>query len=249
MNLRKAPHKAAVITGGGHRLGRIFSAALAKRGYSILLHYNQSEAPARQTAQTLEEAGVRVGLVKADLTCDEDIAKLFKEIDKFLLEKDATLQVLVNSAAIMGKTPLKDVSMKEWDHIMDLNARAPFFLAVNSAKRMIEDGVIINISDVASRKLWVNYPVYIASKSTLEVLTRLLAKDLAPSVRVNALAPGLVIPQHGLSRSEWKKLVSRLPLRKAVTESELGDAFLFLIDNKSMTGHTLVLDGGYSLVA
>ncbi len=229
-------------------MGRIFSTSLAKRGFSLIVHYHQSAELAIQTARILEPTGVPVQLMKADLTREDDIIEFFKEIDQYLLQQDVVLQVMVNSAAIMISTPPKEVTYNAWDTVMNLNSRAPFFLAVNAAKRMVKGGVIINISDVASNKLWTNYSVYIASKSILEVLTRILAKDLAPNIRVNALAPGLVLPQEGMSNKEWQTLVSRLPLQKAVTEKDLAESFLFLLDNESITGQTLVLDGGYSLV-
>ena len=136
----------------------------------------------------------------------------------------------------------------EWDATFALNLRAPFLLAQQAASRMAEGGLIVNITDVAAHKLWSRFPAYVISKSALETLTRLLAKSYAPRIRVNAIAPGLVLPSNHVTQAEWEKLIQRLPLKRPTSLDEVAKALTFLLDNTSVTGQTIVVDGGYSLI-
>ena len=113
---------------------------------------------------------------------------------------------------------------------------------------MVDGGLIVNISDVGAHKTWTGYPAYAVSKSGVETLTRLLAKAYAPSIRVNAIAPGLVLPPEGFPPGKWEELVGRLPLKRPASLDEVASALTFLLDNPSITGQTVVLDGGYSLL-
>jgi len=111
-----------------------------------------------------------------------------------------------------------------------------------------EGGLIVNISDSGAAKTWTGYPAYEVSKAGLEMLTRLLARSLAPSIRVNAIAPGLILPPPDFPQAEWERLVLRLPLKKPGSPEAVIHALLFLIDNQYVTGETLVVDGGYQLI-
>jgi len=108
--------------------------------------------------------------------------------------------------------------------------------------------LIVNITDIGAHKLWTGYPAYVISKSALETLTRLLAKEYAPRIRVNAIAPGLVLPPDEIAPDEWEKLIQRLPLKRPAAPADIASALEFLLRNQSITGHTLVVDGGYSLL-
>jgi len=157
------------------------------------------------------------------------------------------LRVLVNSAAGMQRRELQNTSSADWDATFALNLRAPFILAQQAAIRMVEGGLIVNITDVGAHKLWTGYPAYVVSKAGLETLTRLLAKAYSPGIRVNAIAPGLVLPSNDLSIGEWEILVERLPLKQSASLEDIAAALTFLVDNPSITGQTIVVDGGYSL--
>jgi NAD(P)-dependent dehydrogenase (short-subunit alcohol dehydrogenase family) len=113
---------------------------------------------------------------------------------------------------------------------------------------MTEGGLIVNISDAGAGKAWTGYPAYAVSKSGLETLTRLMAKTYAPTIRVNAISPGLVLPSANIPRDEWEKLVSRLPLKHPAAPEDISLALDFLIKNESITGQTIVVDCGYSLI-
>ncbi|MDO9303415.1 MAG: SDR family oxidoreductase [Anaerolineales bacterium] len=236
----------ALVTGGAHRLGKAFALTLARMGYDLLLQYHSAEEQAQKTKKEIESLGVKVYLFQADLTQSDQIQSLFSQLD-FILHPSAFI-LLVNSAAIMPAGNPRELELQDWDAALDLNLRAPFLLAQQSAKRMTAGGLIVNITDIGAQKAWSRYPSYSVSKAGLESLTKLLARALAPSIRVNAIAPGLVLPSDVVTREQWDKLVKKLPLKRAATLDEITYTLQFLINNEYITGQTIVVDGGYSLI-
>jgi pteridine reductase len=234
----------ALVTGGAHRLGKLFSLTLAQRGFAILLHYHLSSSNADETVKEIRALGIPAYVVQADLTNEKGLFSLLSMLDSL----PHRLKVLVNSAAVMPKRNIQDITAADWDAVFALNLRAPFLLGQQAALRMGEGGLIVNISDVGARKLWTGFPDYVVSKSALETLTRLQAKAYGPDIRANAIAPGLVIPSNDVSPEEWKKLVDRLPLKRSTTLEDVSGALKFLLDNPSVTGQTVVVDGGFSLI-
>ncbi len=235
----------ALVTGAARRLGRSIALGLAQEGYAVGLHYHQSGEDALQTAEEIRAAGVPVSLFRADLTDPAQIEKMFGEVEL----QYGRLQVLINSAAIMVQGNLCQLTVPVWDAIMALNLRAPWLCAQCAARLMQNSGgVIINISDSGARKTWTGYSGYIISKSGLEVLTRLLARTLAPAIRVNAVAPGLILPPESMPAEDWQRLVKRLPAQKAGTPEDVVEAILYIIRNPYLTGQVIVVDGGYQLI-
>jgi NAD(P)-dependent dehydrogenase (short-subunit alcohol dehydrogenase family) len=234
----------ALVTGAAHRLGKAFALALAGRGYAICLHYLNSARAANQTESEIRALGVPAYKVRVDLRDPERIPDLFAFVDRL----DEPLQVLVNSAAVMAPGTPADLALEDWDAALELNLRAPFLCARLAAQRMQSGGLIVNVSDVGARKAWSMYPSYTVSKAGLESLTRLLARALAPSIRVNAIAPGLVLPAETMDPQEWQRLIGRLPLKRAGRPEEIASALEFLLANEYVTGQTIVVDGGYSLL-
>ena len=230
----------ALVTGAAHRLGKTFALTLARLGYDILLHYHSSEEAAIQTRAELEPLGRRISLAKADLTDLEQIQSLVANL--------GSLSVLVNSAAFMPGGNVDALSIENWDSSLDLNLRAPFFLAQECARKMTDGGLIVNITDVGAQKAWSRYPSYTVSKAALESLTRILARALAPKIRVNAIAPGFVLQSDIVPPEEWERLIQRVPLKRPARPEEIASALGFLIKNEYITGQTIVVDGGYSLV-
>jgi pteridine reductase len=163
-------------------------------------------------------------------------------------EFKAPLRVVVNSAAVMPVGNPRDLTLRDWNSALDLNLRAPFLIAQAAARRMTMGGLIINISDIGAHKAWTRYPSYVTSKAGLEALTQTLARAFAPEIRVNAIAPGLALPSDVVSEEQWHKLVSRLPLKRPATLEEITSTLEFLIKNEYITGQTIVVDGGYSLI-
>ncbi len=238
----------ALVTGAAHRLGKVFALSLARHGYDLVLHYHRSQEAARQTQAEVESIGKRAILLQADLTKPGDIQSLFSELDHILQSSSFTLRVLINSAALMPSGKVDSLALEDWDFPLDLNLRAPFLLAQECAKKMTGGGLIVNITDVGAQKAWSRYPSYTVSKAALESLTRILARALAPGIRVNAIAPGLVLQSDIVSDEEWQRLINRIPLKRPARIEEIASALEFLLENEYITGQTIVVDGGYSLV-
>lgn len=234
----------ALVTGSARRLGKAFALSLARMGYSIALHYRGSADEAEHAVNEIRALGVDCLPIRADLTVPEKIDFLFSLVDEF----KSPLKVVVNSAAVMPVGNPREMDLRDWDSTLDLNLRAPFLIAQQAAKRMTNGGVIVNITDIGAQKTWSRYPSYTVSKAGLESLTKLLARAFAPDIRVNAIAPGLVLPSDVVSNEQWEKLVARLPLKRPATLDEITHALEFLIKNEYITGHTLAVDGGYSLL-
>ncbi|HEX9386538.1 MAG TPA: SDR family oxidoreductase, partial [Anaerolineales bacterium] len=220
----------ALVTGAAHRLGKVFALTLARQGFDIILHYHQSLDEALQTQAEIESVGRRVILSQADLT---DLSQI-----QFLISNLDSLSVLVNSAAFMPSGNVDLLTIENWDRSLDLNLRAPFLLAQECAKKMTNGGLIINITDVGAQKAWSRYPSYTVSKAALESLTKILARALAPQIRVNAIAPGFVLQSDIVTDEEWQRLINRIPLKRPARTEELASALEFLVKNEYITGQT-----------
>ncbi|MDQ2692905.1 MAG: SDR family oxidoreductase [Chloroflexota bacterium] len=230
----------ALVTGAAHRLGKAFAQTLAQQGFDLILHYHQSIEAAQKTQTEIESAGSRVRLSRADLTDPAQIRSLVASLD--------SLSVLVNSAALMPGGGVDGLTLEDWDTSLDLNLRGPFLLSRECARKMTGGGLIVNITDVGAAKAWSRYPSYTVSKAALESLTRVLARALAPAIRVNAIAPGLVLQSDNVDEEEWQRLVKRIPLKRPGRADEMGSALEFLLKNEYITGQTITVDGGYSLL-
>ena len=230
----------ALVTGAAHRLGKFFALTLARQGFDIVLHYHSGEEEARQTQAEIESLSRNVTLAQADLTDPLQINSLISTLQ--------SLSVLVNSAAFMPHGNVDSLSIENWNTSLDLNLRAPFLLAQACAKKMTEGGLVVNITDVGAQKAWSRFPSYTVSKAALESLTKILARALAPKIRVNAIAPGFVLQSDIVPPEEWERLIGRIPLKRPARSDEITSALEFLLQNEYITGQTIVVDGGYSLV-
>jgi pteridine reductase len=230
----------ALVTGAAHRLGKSFALTLARLGYDIVLHYHSADDAALQTQAEIESLKRNVILAQADLTQSDEINSLISNLQ--------SLKVLVNSAAFMPHGTVESLSIENWDTALDLNLRAPFLLAQEASKKMNDSGSIINITDVGAQKAWSRYPSYTVSKAALESLTKILARALAPKIRVNAIAPGFVLQSDIVPAEEWDRLIGRVPLKRPARTEEITSALEFLLKNEYITGQTIVVDGGYSLI-
>ena len=230
----------ALVTGAAHRLGKTFALTLAQHGFDIILHYHHSLDTALLTKAEIESYGRRVLLAPADLTDPKQIKSLISNLESF--------DVMVNSAAFMPSGNVDALSIENWDMSLDLNLRAPFLLAQEASDKMTDGGLIVNITDVGAQKAWSRYPSYTVSKAALESLTRILARALAPKIRVNAIAPGFVLQSDIVPPKEWERLIQRVPLKRPARAEEIASALEFLLQNEYITGQVIVVDGGYSLV-
>lgn len=237
--------KVALVTGSAKRLGRAVALRFAREGADLVIHHRASPVEAQETVGEIERLGRRAIAVSADLTRVSEIRKLMEEVEKTF----GRLDVLVNSAANFIHTEFESTTEVIWDSSLDTNLKAPFFCA-QAATRMLKKsrGVIVNFADVGGILAWPGYVPHCVSKAGVIMLTRALAKTLAPEIRVNAIAPG-TITMPG-DPPEWEAdFVKLAPLRRTGRPNDIADAVLYLIQAEFMTGHTLVLDGGRSLDA
>ncbi|HEV8216796.1 MAG TPA: SDR family NAD(P)-dependent oxidoreductase, partial [Gemmatimonadaceae bacterium] len=188
--------RTAIVTGAGHRVGRALAVALGERGMRVVVHYNATADGARETARAIEAAGGEAVTVGADLTNVDEISTVVDAA----VSRFGTIDVLVNSAAVMTRLPFGEVDARRWSQTIDLNLRAPFFLTQAAAPHLRKArGVVVNIADLAAFETWPGYIPHGISKSGVVYLTRALAAVLAPEVRVAAIAPGTVLLPEGWS--------------------------------------------------
>jgi pteridine reductase len=235
--------RVALVTGAAKRIGRAVAVRLATEGADVVIHYNRSKAEANGAVAEIEKLGRKSVALQADLCSVADIKHLFQQT----AEQFGRLDILVNSAANFLPAQLADATEKMWDTALDTNLKAAFFCAQAAAPLLKQShGVIINFADIGGILPWAGYIPHCASKAGVIMLTKCLAKALAPEVRVNAVAPG-TITMSG-DPSEWEAdFIRRAPLRRAGTTDDVADAVSFLIHSTFITGHILVLDGGRTL--
>ena len=232
--------KVALVTGAGHRLGRAFALALAERGAAVAVHYNSSDAGARETVDAIKARGGSATAFQGNLV---DAACPQILIDEVVATMGG-LDILINSAAVMERTPVGEVTVEQWDSMFALNLRAPFFLAQAAAKVLPAGSVIINISDLAAYESWPAYVPHAITKAGIIRMTESLARVLGPDIRVNAIAPGAVLLPDEWNGDEADKLAETTPLKRVGDAADAVGAMLYLLDANFVTGETIVVDGG-----
>lgn len=236
--------RVALVTGGGIRVGRALALALASQGARVAVHYNASADGARAVVRSIEESGGQARAFAADLTSPGTPESLIEDVVRAF----GRLDILVNSAAVMRRTPFGEVDTAGWDDIVALNLRAPFFLAQAAAPHLRSaKGAIVNISDLAAFETWPAYIPHGLTKSGIVHVTKSLARVLAPDVRVNAIAPGTVLLPDDWSEKDAEHLNATTPLRREGTPEDVAHALLFLLEADYITGETIIVDGGRSV--
>jgi len=232
----------ALVTGSTRRLGRAIARALAAAGCDVAVHHRRSAAEAESAVEELRSFGVAARSFQADLADLSQIGRLFTEVEAAF----GRLDVLVNNAAVFERRPALEITQEDWERVLSLNLRAPFFCSQAAAHLMRRAGAgsIVNIADVAAFQAWPGYAHYCISKAGLVMATRALARALAPEVRVNAVAPGPVLPPEGLSGAESRELADMTALRRLGTPEDVAGTVLFLVRSDYITGETIVVDGG-----
>ena len=231
----------ALVTGAGRRLGRALAVGLARRGMNVAVHYNGAERGARETVEEIVALGARGEMFPADLTRHGAPGALVRAV----VARMGRLDVLVNSAAVMRRTPWREVTETDWDDMFALNLRAPFFLAQAAAVAMGDHGgAIVNIADLAAFETWPAYVPHGISKAGVVQMTRALARVLAPRVRVNGVAPGAVLLPDDWSDADARRLAETTPLERLGKPDDVVHAVLHLLEADYVTGETLIVDGG-----
>lgn len=235
----------ALVTGGAVRVGRAISIGLAGAGYDVVVSYHSSAGPAEEVRGLIEDLGRRCTLVQADMGDPAAIAKLGEEVRG----AHGRMDVLVNNAASFQSTSLLEIDADEWNDVMSVNLRGPH-LMVREFAALLRDssGTVINIADHMGMQPWVRYAHHSVSKAGLIHLTKIQARALAPEVRVNAVAPGLVLPPDGMEDAALDAAVEATVLKKAGSAQDVVEAVLYLANASYVTGQLLVVDGGGSLL-
>jgi len=247
-----APHstlrgKTALVTGGARRIGATLARVLHGAGANLVLHYRSSADDAAALARELN--ALRPGSVRL-AECDLLEIAALPALVGTAADAFGGLDILVNNASTFYPTPLGDITPIDWDDLIGTNLRAPLFLAQAAAPLLHEArGLIVNMADIHGLKPLRRYPVYSVAKAGLIMLTKALARELGPHVRVNALAPGPVMwPEDGLDSALQEKIVRRTALKRAGSAEDLARACLFFATEAPyVTGQVLAVDGGRSI--
>ena len=237
-------YKTALITGGAIRIGRDICKKLHENGYNIICHYNKSEDEAKDLKLELNELRENsCEIFCLDLNDLEQLEDLINKISNNF----NSLDLLVNNASSFFKTDIEKHDESDWDNLINSNLRGPFLLSRYCKKMLSESkGLIINISDAMVNRGMKDYVIYSIAKAGLENLTKTLARELAPQIRVNAVAPGaILLPSDG--SSEEKELLNGIPLNRIGTERDISEAVIGLTKFSYVTGQILKIDGGRSL--
>lgn len=235
----------ALVTGASRRLGRALAEGAARAGHDVAVHYRSDPAAAGEAVAALGALGARAEAFRADLREPGAARRLVEEV----LSRFPRLDLLVHSASPWLEGPLEQVSEADWDDVFAVGPRAGFFLAQAAAPALARsEGSILLVSDVAASKAWPRHLPHAVSKAAVDALVRNLAVALAPAVRVNGVAPGIVLPPGDLPEAEVARLVARTPLRRPVDVDDLVSAALALSSNRSITGQVLAVDAGRAVV-
>lgn len=234
--------RTALVTGGAHRVGRVLALALADAGADIVVNYHTSQDQARDTVADIEARGRRAVAVQGDVAVSADVKRLVEAAaDTF-----GRLDVVVNNASLFERTPILDITEAEWDRVLAVNLKAPFLLSQAAAPLLREDGgVIINLLDLSAFQPWPSFAHHAVSKAGLMHLTKVLARALAPEIRVNAIAPGTVLPPDSTTGEDGSE---RRVLRRQGDPGDVASAMLYLIRSEFVTGEVITVDGGRMLL-
>jgi pteridine reductase len=234
----------AVVTGGGRRIGRAVALRLAADGARVIVHYRNSAAEAAEVVAEVTRAGGEARALHADLSDTGEIDQLFAEIER----QFGGLDILVNNAGVFASTPVGQTTEAQWDSILDSNLRAQFFCAQRAAALLKRSGRgrIVNFASLGGLLAWSQHTAYSVSKAGVIMLTRCLARALAPEITVNAIAPGTIsFPDDAPEIAET--FIRRAPLARTGTVDDIVNAVIYLIGAPFVTGQTLVVDGGRSI--
>jgi len=239
-------NKVVLITGAAHRIGATTARFLHEAGFNIILHYLSSRSPAQALQKELNEQRENsVVIVQADLLANNALTALVKEA----YNAWQRLDVLVNNASTFYRTPIGSANDQHWDDLFGTNVKAPFFLAQAAAPFLRKThGCIINMVDIHARRPLKEYSIYSMAKAALETMTKALARELGPEIRVNGVAPGAILWPDDLDDVTKQRIVSKTFLKRKGEPEDIAKAIRFIIEDAPyMTGQIMSIDGGRSL--
>ncbi len=238
-----------LISGAAHRIGRGLANSLVEEAAAIIIHYQSSSSPAQELAEEIRSKGVSAFTIYADLASSTDAETLLRRA----WDIAGSVDVLINNASIFNTSSLKDVTIDELNRNMMINAFAPLLLSrsfaeLNKARKTETLPVIINLLDSLIFEYDSQRAAYHISKRILFELTKMTALEFAPSIRANAVAPGLILPPKGKDQSYLERLKSTNPLNNTGTVAQIAQAVRFLVNNEFVTGQVIFVDGGRHLI-
>jgi pteridine reductase len=243
----KLDGKWVLITGAAKRIGACISRTLHAAGANLAIHYRSSEAPAAELAAELNNIRSDSAVtVKADLLNNAELAALISQVT----DQAGRLDVLINNASSFYATPLDKLTEQDWDDLMGTNLKAPLFLSQAAAPWLRESGgCIINIVDIHSQRPLRHHTIYGPAKAGLAMLTRSLARDLAPEVRVNGVSPGAILwPENKMPEKIKENILAQVPMKRAGEPQDIANCILYLTrDADYITGQIIAVDGGRSI--
>jgi 3-oxoacyl-[acyl-carrier protein] reductase/pteridine reductase len=238
--------KIALVTGGAKRIGREIALTLARSGYDVALTWRESPKEANEVAQAIEATGVRALAIQMDQRSETSIQNAIR----ILMAKWGSLDLLINNAAIIEKSPLDGITLADWDRVFESNTRGPFLVARECLPYLkATNGRIVNLGSLGGSSAWPQHAHYCASKAALHSLTLTMAKALAPEISVNCVAPGYIeMPENGLERAVAPAFAARTPMGRNGTAEEIAAAVVFFATGPHfITGQILTVDGGLGL--
>jgi pteridine reductase len=240
-------NKTIFITGAAKRIGKEIALTFKELGWNIIIHYNSSKKDADDLANQINKDNPNSAkTVQGNLDIKEDVQKILSEVS----ETFPSIDVLVNNASTFYPTPIDEISEDHWERLIGSNLKGPLFL-IQGLKDQLKSskGSIINITDTNLSKGVPNFSIYSAAKAGLEAITKGLARELAPDIKVNAIAPGAMLepPDVTWTEEQKNKVIENIPLNRMGSEKDIADAVSFLARSEYITGQIIKVDGGRSL--
>lgn len=234
--------KTALITGGAIRVGRGITLGLAQAGANVVINYNRDAEKAAQTSIEAQECGVRALAVQADISDWNQVKRMFAQIHQDI----GPIDILVNNSSVFKKTPIPSDNIEEWHLVTGVLINGAFYVSNLAAVDMLEkkEGAIVNILDLTAWEAWPGFAAHVVGKSALLGLTRQLAIDLAPYVRVNAVAPGPVLPPVDYTPARIRKTAEKTLLDRWGSPQDISKAVNFLIESDYINADVIAVDGG-----
>ncbi len=242
MNKEAGVKGTALVTGGARRIGLAIACTLAENGWDIALHYRNSEKEAKEAVRRIESAGQRCSLFQADFGQMKEVSGLVENVHRHFPD----LCLLVNSVSLFERARFMETDETLFDRHFQINLKSPFFLTQHFAA-FCRKGNVVNILDTKVSKHLTAYFAYTLTKKSLMEFTSMAALELGPEIRVNAVAPGLILPSSGMSVPSFEAMGKKIPAQRTGTPEDIARAVLFLVQNDFITGVTLYVDGGEHL--
>ena len=239
--------KTIFVTGGAKRIGKAIIKLFAKDGWKVIIHYNNSKADAETLADSINAKNADTAfIVQGDLDKADQVNNIISKVDGYT----ETIDLLINNASTFYPTPIDDISEDHWEKLIGSNLKGPLFLIQGLKEKLkASNGSIINITDTNLTKGVANYSIYSAAKAGLEAITKGLARELAPEIKVNAIAPGAMLepPDVTWTEDQKNKVIESIPLNRMGSEQDIAEAVKFLAHCEYITGQVVKVDGARSL--